>query len=78
LPCDVLLAPHASFFHQDERRAKIVEGAPSPFVDPAACVTYLERSEQAFRAHLEKERSKPAVMPAAATTPPPASAARLR
>jgi metallo-beta-lactamase class B len=78
LPCDVLLAPHASFFHQDERRAKIAEGAPNPFVDPAACVTYLERSEQAFRSHLEKERSKPAVMPAAATPPPPASAARLR
>ena len=79
LPCDVLLAPHASFFHQDERRAKIAEGAPNPFVDPAACVTYLERSEQAFRAHLEKERAKPAVAPATATTTPPAaSAARLR
>jgi metallo-beta-lactamase class B len=79
LPCDVLLGPHASFFHQDERRARIADGAPNPFVDPAACVTYLDRSEQAFRAHMEKERSAPAVAaPATATTPPSASAARLR
>jgi metallo-beta-lactamase class B len=79
LPCDVLLGPHASFFHQDERRSRIADGAPNPFVDPAACATYLDRSEQAFRAHLEKERAAPAVAaPAAATTPASASAARLR
>ena len=79
LPCDVFLAPHASFFRQDERRSKMADGAPNPFVDPAACLTYLDRSEQAFRAHLEKERALPAaVAPAPATTPPSASAARLR
>jgi metallo-beta-lactamase class B len=80
LPCDVLLGPHASFFQQDERRARIAEGAPNPFIDPAAYTTYLDRSEQAFRAHLEKERVAPAAAatPAASTTPPSASAARLR
>jgi len=79
LPCDALLGPHASFFHQDERRSRIADGAPNPFVDPAACLTYLDRSEQAFRAHLEKERALPAAAaPAPATTPPSASAARLR
>ena len=90
LPCDVLLGPHASFFQQDERRARIVDGASNPFVDPAACTAYLDRAEQAFRAHLEKERASPpppaaAAAPAAptpATTPPAppptVSASRLR
>jgi metallo-beta-lactamase class B len=88
LPCDVLLGPHASFFQQDERRARIKDGAPNPFVDPGACGAYLDRSEQAFRAHLEKERSAPPPPPAepapaaTAATPPPAppavNASRLR
>jgi metallo-beta-lactamase class B len=79
LPCDVLLGPHASFFQQDERRARIADGAPNPFVDPAACVTHLDRSEQAFRAHLEKERAMPAAAaPPPPMTPPSASATRLR
>jgi metallo-beta-lactamase class B len=81
-PCDVLLGPHASFFQQDERRSRIADGAPNPFVDPAACSTYLDRSEQAFRVHLEKERaaaaSGAAAAPASMTTPSSASAARLR
>ena len=83
LPCDVLLGPHASFFQQDERRLRIADGAPNPFIDSAACGTYLDRSEQAFRAHLEKERAAPPpaaaeAAPAAAVTPSSASAARLR
>ncbi|HEX9575707.1 MAG TPA: subclass B3 metallo-beta-lactamase [Myxococcales bacterium] len=86
LPCDVLLGPHASFFQQDERRARMADGAPNPFVDPAACGAYLDRSEQAFRAHLEKERSAPPpaapaaapAQPSAAPSPPPVSASRLR
>jgi metallo-beta-lactamase class B len=88
LPCDVLLGPHASFFQQDERRARMADGAPNPFVDPGACTAYLDRAEQAFRAHLEKERASPppaaapAAVPAAASAPPappPAvSASRLR
>jgi len=85
LPCDVLLGPHASFFQQDERRARMRDGAPNPFVDPAACGAYLDRSEQAFRAHLERERAapppppEPAVPTAGMPPPPPAvSASRLR
>ncbi len=79
LPCDVLLGPHASFFQQDERRARMADGAPNPFIDPAACGAYLDRSEQAFRAHLEKERAAPppAVAPAP-PNPPAVSASRLR
>jgi metallo-beta-lactamase class B len=84
LPCDVLLGPHASFFQQDQRRARMADGAPNPFVDPAACGAYLDRSEQAFRAHVEKERSAPpaaVASPVQATpppSPPPVSASRLR
>jgi len=62
LPCDVLLAPHASLFHQDERRARIARGAPNPFVDPAACTAYLDQSERDFHARLDRERA--AVAPA--------------
>ena len=83
LPCDVLLAPHASFFQQDERRARMADGAPNPFIDPAACGAYLDRNEQAFRAHLERERAAPPPPPPAAAATPPASppavsASRLR
>ena len=83
LPCDVMLGPHASFFQQDERRARMTDGAPNPFIDPAACGAYLDRSEQAFRAHLEKERAAPPPPPTPAVAPappnPPAvSASRLR
>jgi metallo-beta-lactamase class B len=85
LPCDVLLAPHASFFQQDQRRARMADGAPNPFIEPAACGAYLDRSEQAFRAHLERERAAPPPPPpaaAASATPPPSpptvSASRLR
>ena len=84
LPCDVFLAPHASFFRQDERRSKMADGAPNPFVDPSACGAYLDHSEQAFRLHLEKERAAPPPPPppAAAANPPPApptvSASHLR
>jgi metallo-beta-lactamase class B len=86
LPCDVLLGPHASFFQQDQRRARIKDGAPNPFVDPAACGAYLDRSEQAFRAHLEKERSAPPPPPETAApqpgappvSPPAVNASRLR
>jgi metallo-beta-lactamase class B len=89
LPCEVLLGPHASFFQQDERRARMADGAPNPFVDPGACGAYLDRNEQAFRAHLEKERAAPphpappAAAPTAASSPPSppssaVSASRLR
>jgi metallo-beta-lactamase class B len=57
LPCDVLLGPHASFFHQDERHARMAPGAPNPFIDPPACVAYLDSAEKAFRERLEAEKA---------------------
>jgi metallo-beta-lactamase class B len=69
LPCDVLLAPHASVFQQDARRARLLPDGPNPFVDPEACVAYLDRSERAFRVHLEKERAAAAVQASAPMKP---------
>jgi metallo-beta-lactamase class B len=34
LPCDVFLGAPPSFFHMDEKRAKLAAGGPNPFIDP--------------------------------------------
>lgn len=55
MPCDVFLAPHAEFFHMEEKRAKMGAGA-NPFVDAGEMRMHVEQSERAFRSELERER----------------------
>jgi metallo-beta-lactamase class B len=55
LPCDVFLAPHASFFGLEEKARRVDEG-PNPFVDSKAFHDYVMRAEQNFLKQLEKER----------------------
>jgi metallo-beta-lactamase class B len=57
LPCDVFLAPHASFFglHENARR---IEADRNPFVDPKAFHDYVARAEQNFLKQLETESEK--------------------
>lgn len=59
LPCEVLLAPHGSFFDLEGKRARAAMGGGpvGPFVDPAGCRRYLEEAERAFRAQLERQRA---------------------
>jgi metallo-beta-lactamase class B len=55
LPCDVFLAPHASFFGLEEKARKAGHG-PNPFVDPKSFPDYVARAEQNFLKQLETEQ----------------------
>ena len=55
LPCDVFLAPHADFFHLDEKRARMGNGGANPFIDPAEFRAFIDRSEQDFEGELKKQ-----------------------
>jgi metallo-beta-lactamase class B len=59
LRCDVLLAPHGSFFDLDGKRAKLADGGRSPktnpFVNPAEFGAFVNESEHDFNAELERQ-----------------------
>lgn len=58
LPCDVFLGPHGSFFNLTDKREALAKGAtPNPFIDPAGYQEYLTRSEESFRAELQRQRA---------------------
>ncbi len=58
LPCDVFLAPHASFYDGLGKAEKLRNGAKeNPFVDPQGYRDYVERKERDFRNQLERERA---------------------
>jgi metallo-beta-lactamase class B len=57
LPCDVFLAPHASFFGLEEK-AREAGTAKNPFVDAKAFQQYVATAEQNFLKQLEKERQE--------------------
>ncbi len=52
MPCDVFLAPHAGFFHLEEKRKQLEAGNLDAFVDPTEMKKYVEESEQSFRKQL--------------------------
>jgi metallo-beta-lactamase class B len=55
LPCDVFLAPHASFFGLEEKALHAGEEA-NPFVDAKAFREFVTKAEQNFLKQLEEER----------------------
>jgi len=55
MPCDVFLAPHAEFFHLDEKRAQLEAGKLDAFVAPGEMQKFVDESEQAFRKDLAAE-----------------------
>jgi len=55
LPCDVFLAPHASFFGLEEK-AREVGAGKNPFVDAKAFQKYVATAEQGFLKQLEREQ----------------------
>jgi len=55
LPCDVFLAPHASFFGLEEKAQQVGAGK-NPFVDAKAFQKYIATAEQNFLKQLEKEQ----------------------
>ena len=52
---DVLLAPHPEMYKMPEKRAKIADGAPNPFVVPGEFNAYAATLEKAFEEGLAKQ-----------------------
>jgi metallo-beta-lactamase class B len=60
LPCDVQLGDHGAQYGMLEKFAKIKEGAPNPFIDPASCTLEADVQEAMFNATLaEQKAAKP-------------------
>ncbi len=57
IPCDVFLGAHAGFWGMAAKRAKLKDGAPNPFVDPAGCRAYLAKGEEVFKERLAAEKA---------------------
>lgn len=58
LPVDVFLASHGSFFHLEEKRARMGDGADGTvFVDPDGYRSFLDRKERQFRDELARQRA---------------------
>ena len=52
---DVLLAPHPEMYKMAEKRAKLAEGGPNPFVNPGEFNAYAATLEKAFDDALAKQ-----------------------
>ena len=52
---DVLLAPHPEMYKMAEKRAKLAEGGPNPFVNPGEFNAYAASLEKAFEEALVKQ-----------------------
>ena len=55
LQCDIFLAPHGSFFHRDEKLAKLRAGNKEAFVDSGELRRYVDQSAAEFRKELAKQ-----------------------
>src|SRR3954470_2343823 len=55
MKADVLLAPHPEMYRMPEKRAKLAEGQPSPFVVPGEFNAYAATLEKAFEEGLAKQ-----------------------
>jgi metallo-beta-lactamase class B len=56
---DVLLAPHPEMYKMPEKRAKLTEGGPNPFVSPGEFNAYAATLEKAFEDALAKQTAAP-------------------
>jgi metallo-beta-lactamase class B len=52
---DVLLAPHPEMYKMAEKRARLAEGGPNPFVNPGEFNAYAATLEKAFEDALAKQ-----------------------
>jgi metallo-beta-lactamase class B len=55
MKADILLAPHPDMYKMPDKRAKLANGAPNPFVDPGEFNTYAATLEKAFDDALAKQ-----------------------
>ena len=56
LPCDVQLGDHAAQYNMQAKYAKLRNGGPNPFIDPATCRLEVDISEAMFRAVLDEQQ----------------------
>jgi metallo-beta-lactamase class B len=57
IPGDVLLAPHPEMFGMPTKRARLADGAPSPFVVPGEFQAYLATLKAQFEESLAKQQA---------------------
>jgi metallo-beta-lactamase class B len=55
LPCDVQLGDHGAQYEMLEKFAKMKEGSPNPFIDPATCMLEADVEEAMFKAILAEQ-----------------------
>lgn len=58
MKADVFLAPHAEQMGLAAKRAKLAQGGPNPFVNPAELPAVVAASEKAFRADLARQQQE--------------------
>ena len=56
LPCDVPLGSHPAMYNLDEKYARLGEGRPNPFIDPAGYKLEVDIAEAMFRAVLADQQ----------------------
>lgn len=58
LPCDVFLASHGAFYGMADKYARLKDGGPNPFIDPAGYQAHLDLQEKNFKAKLAEQQKK--------------------
>ena len=56
LPCDVQLGDHPAQYNLQEKYAKLRQGGPNPFIDPASCLREADIQEAMFHALLAEQQ----------------------
>jgi metallo-beta-lactamase class B len=56
LPCDVQLGDHGAQYNMQEKYAKMKEGGPNPFIDPATCTLEADVQEAMLKAILAEQQ----------------------
>src|SRR6202140_4520706 len=56
LPCDVPLGSHPAMYRMQEKYAKLKQGGPNPFIDPAGYKIEMDIDEAMFHAVLDQQQ----------------------
>src|SRR5205823_10039662 len=57
LPCDVQLGDHPAQYNMQAKYAKLRDGGPNPFIDPATCNLETDIQEAMFHAILDEQKA---------------------
>lgn len=56
LPCEIQLGDHGAQYNMQEKYAKLKDGAPNPFIDPASCTLEADVEEAMFHAIMTEQQ----------------------